>query len=96
MHPTRFECLALAPHPKLFLGDNRAGIDSGVDVMDGYPLWGIVKPAPEIGVCPSIPWKQRDVDIDDAVFVLLEDIALHDLAMTKRYNEINSFAWLRD
>lgn len=96
LKPARLQRLSPPPTSNLMLGNNRAGIDSGINIVDGDPLGGIIKPAPEVRVCPTVPRQQGDVDVDDAVFVLLKDITLHDLAMAKRDNEINGLAGLRD
>lgn len=96
LKPARLQRLSPPPTSNLMLGNNRAGIDSGINIVDGDPLRGIIKPAPEVAVRPSIPREKGDMDVDYLVLVLFKDRSLHDLAMAERDNKINGLACLRD
>lgn len=70
------------------LGNDRPAVYPRVDVMDRDALRRAVEPGPEVRVCPSIPWQQRNVNVDEPAGELAQQRFPDDVPVSERNNPI--------
>lgn len=70
------------------LDNDVAGVDPGIDAMDGDTLGSIIEPRPEVRISPPVPWQQADVNVDDAIGEIIDDALRYNPPVSKRHHPV--------